>query len=240
MKSVELKYSTPLLEGKFIKRYKRFLADVRLKDGREITVHCPNSGSMKTCAEPGCPVIISDSQNPARKLRYTWEMIQMGRTWVGVNTMNPNVAVPEFIQAGKIPELAGYATLKREVKYGKNSRIDALLSGGAKKRPECYVEIKNTTMRDGDFSAFPDARTERGQKHLEELARMVEQGKRAVMFFFIGRSDCKRFRPAYEIDPEYGAALRDAASRGVELLAYRMKFTLKGIELLNRAEIVLG
>ena len=234
-----MKFSRPLLSGTLIKRYKRFLADVRLGDGREITVHCPNSGTMKTCAEPGRPVIVSDSQNPARKLRYTWEMIQMGRTWVGVNTMNPNAAVPEFIKAGKIPELAGYASLKREVKYGKNSRIDALLSGGAKARPECYVEIKNTTMRDGNFAAFPDACTERGQKHLEELTRMVEQGKRAVMFFFIGRSDCKHFRPADEIDPRYGAALRLAAARGVELLAYRMKFTPHRIELLNRAEIVL-
>jgi sugar fermentation stimulation protein A len=136
---------SPLLDGILLRRYKRFLADVRLADGRELTVHCPNSGSMKACSEPGRPVRISDSGNPKRKLRYTLEMIRMGRTWVGVNTMNPNRAVAEFIARGRIPELAGYPDQRREVKYGQEgrSRIDILLSDPDGQRPNCYVEVKN-------------------------------------------------------------------------------------------------
>ncbi|MCK6439029.1 MAG: DNA/RNA nuclease SfsA [Planctomycetes bacterium] len=232
-------FEKPLLRGVLLKRYKRFLADVKLDDGRVLTVHCPNSGSMKACCEPGRPVIVSDSQDAKRKLRYTWEMIQMGETWVGVNTSNPNRAVAQFIEQGAIAELAGYAALKREVKYGKEgrSRIDMLLSGGGK--ADCYVEVKNTTMRVGEHSAFPDAQTERGRKHLEELAREVKGGKRAAMFFFVGRADCSRFRPADEIDPEYGALLRKVVKSGVEALAYRMSVSPDGIELRDRLPVDL-
>ena len=229
----------PVLEAVLIKRYKRFLADVRLPDGTELTVHCPNSGAMTTCSEPGRPVIISDSQNPKRKLRYTLEMIQMGDVWVGVNTANPNRAVAEFIDAGKIPELSGYETLRREVKYGKEgrSRIDILLEDGDRR---CFVEIKNTTLRSGDHAAFPDAVTTRGLKHLEELAEVVANGDRGVIFFFMGREDCLRMRPADEIDSAYGQTLRRVAVQGVEILAYRMAFSPRGIELLNRAPVDLG
>lgn len=223
-----MKLNRPLTRGTLVKRYKRFLADIELESGEVITVHCANSGAMTSCAEPGMPVIISDSENPKRKLRYTWEQIKMGRTWVGVNTGTPNAAVASWIAQEKIPELSGYPGLKREVKYGreKKSRIDVYLSGKADE-PDCYVEVKNATMRVGNHAAFPDAVTERGLKHLYELAHAADQGSRAVMLFFIGRSDCKQFRPADEVDAKYGAALREVADK-VELLAYRCQYKADG------------
>jgi sugar fermentation stimulation protein A len=183
---------------------------------------------MTSCAKPGSTVIISDSENPKRKLRYTWELIKMGRTWVGVNTSTPNAAVADWIAKGKIPELTGYPELKREVKYGreKKSRIDVYLSGKSNE-PPCYVEVKNATMRVGKHAAFPDAVTERGRKHLYELAHAADQGARSVMLFFIGRSDCKQFRPADEVDSKYGEALREVAGK-VELLAYRCQYKADG------------
>lgn len=222
-------------------RYKRFLADVELASGETITVHCPNSGSMKGCSEPGRPVLISDSKNPKRKLRHTLEMIQMGPTWVGVNTANPNRAVAEWIEQDRIPELAGYPAQRREVPYGpeNRSRIDVLLSDPDGERPRCWVEIKNTTWRVGEHAAFPDAVTTRGQKHLEELAGVVAEGERGVIFFFVGRADCTRFRPADEVDADYGRILRRVVGQGVEALAYRMRFAPERIELLERVPVDL-
>ena len=237
-----MKFDLPLQKGVLLKRYKRFLADVRLPDGTELTVHCPNSGAMTSCSEPGRPVFISDSQNPKRKLRYTLEMIHMGEAWVGVNTANPNRAVAGFIEAGQIPELAGYDSLRREVKYGREgrSRIDILLEDGENKRTRCFVEIKNSTLRDGDYAAFPDAVTTRGLKHLEELEEVVANGDRGVIFFFVGREDCLRMRPADEVDPAYAEALRRVVASGVEALAYRMSFDPEqGIRLLDRAPVDL-
>ena len=232
-------FSTPLIPGTLIKRYKRFMADVQLADGSIVTAHCPNSGSMATCAEPGCPVLISEATNPDRKLKYTWEMICMNGTWVGVNTSNPNAAVAQWIAEHKIPELDGYTSLKREVKYGigGRSRIDILLQDPS--RPDCYVEIKNATMRVDDYAAFPDAETTRGQKHLLELQHVVEQGMRGVIFFFVGRSDVQHFRPADEIDPVYGKLLRSAMHAGVDALAYRVHFTPTEITIQQRIDITL-
>jgi len=236
-----MNFDPPLIPATLIKRYKRFLADVELENGEIITVHCPNSGAMTTCAEPGRPVLISDSQNPKRKLRYTFEMIRMGRTWVGVNTMNPNRAVEGFIRAGKIPQLVGYGTLRREVKYGQGgrSRIDLLLTDCPEGRPDCYVEIKNSTLRDGRHAAFPDGVTVRGRKHLNDLAGVVQAGGRGVIFFFIGRADCHRFRPADEIDPAYGETLRRVRLEGVEILAWRMRFNPQGVRLVDRLPVDL-
>lgn len=235
-----MRFELPLEEVTLLRRYKRFLADVRRPDGVELTVHCPNSGAMTTCAEPGRPAIISDSGNPKRKLRHTLEMVHMGDAWVGVNTANPNRAVQGFIESGAVPELDGYGTLRREVKYGREgrSRIDILLEDAG--RPKCYVEIKNATLRDGEHAAFPDAVTTRGLKHLEELIDVVRAGDRGVIFFFIGREDCRRMRPADEIDPAYGAALRRAVDAGVEALAYRMSLSPDGIRLLERAPVDLA
>lgn len=237
-----MRFTRPLFDATLLRRYKRFLADVRLGDGRELTVHCPNSGAMTSCSEPGSPALISDSENPKRKLRYTLEMVKSGRTWVGVNTANPNRAVAGFVERGRIAELAGYVAVDREVPYGeeKRSRIDLLLrSGEVSDRADCWVEIKNATLRRGEHAAFPDAVTERGRKHLEDLAGVVRQGGRAVLFFFVGRADCRRLRPADEVDPAYGETLRRVAGEGVELLAYRMRFTRRRIELLERLPIDL-
>lgn len=234
-----MRFDKPLLEGKLIRRYKRFLADVQLDDGDELTVHCANSGAMTSCSDPGSRVVISDSGNPKRKLRHSLEMVKAGRTWVGVNTMNPNRAVEGFVHRQRIAELAGYDTLRREVKYGHEgrSRIDLLLT--SEERPDCYVEIKNSTLRVGEHVAFPDAVTERGRKHLLDLRAMVEAGHRAVLFFFVGRADVHRFRPADEVDPVYGTTLREVSAAGVELLAYRMRFSRRGVALDERLPIDL-
>lgn len=237
-----MRFTRELIPATLLRRYKRFLADVELEDGSVLTVHCPNPGRMTSCAEPGRPVWISDSKNPRRKLRYTLEMVRMGRTWVGVNTANPNPAVAGLIRHGRIPELTGYDEVQSEVSTG-NSRIDLRLrdsSGGRHGRPDCWVEIKSATLRVGEHAAFPDAVSERGRKHLRELADLVAAGDRAVIFFFVGRADCRRFRPADEVDPAYGETLRRVVEAGVEALAYRMRFSRRGIELLDRLPIDLA
>ncbi len=233
-----MRFTRDFKPATLVRRYKRFLADVELADGALLTVHCPNPGAMTSCSEPGRPVWISDSANPKRKLRYTLEMIRMGRSWVCVNTANANPAVEGFVHAGKIPELAGYGELKREVKTGA-SRIDLRLRDPVGVRRDCFVEIKSCSLRLGEFAAFPDAVTERGRKHLLELAELVATGRRGVIFFFVGRADCHRFRPADEIDPSYGCALREVTAGGVEALAYRTRLSRRGIELLNRLPIDL-
>ena len=233
-----MKFTRDLIPATLLRRYKRFLADVELADGTVLTVHCPNPGRMTSCGEPGRPVWISDSQNPKRKLRYTLEMIRMGRTWVGVNTANPNPAVAGFIRAGKIPELADYDQIKPEVRAG-DSRLDLRLRDLEGARPDCFVEIKSATLRAGEHAAFPDAVTERGRKHLAQLAALVAGGYRGVIFYFVGRADCRRFRPADEVDPAYGAALREAVAAGVEPLAYRMRFSRRRIELVDRLPVDL-
>ncbi len=234
-------FHRPFLAATLVRRYKRFLADVELADGTSLTVHCPNPGRMTSCSDPGRPVLISDSGNPKRKLRYTLEMVRMGRIWVGVNTANPNPAVAGFIRAGKIPELAGYGDLEREVAYGegRRSRIDLRLREARGERPDCWVEVKNTTLKVGGHGAFPDAVTERGKKHLDDLAGVVAAGERGVIFFFVGRADCRRFRPADEVDPAYGETLRRVVERGVEPLAYGVRYTRRRIALVGRLPIDL-
>ena len=228
-----------MVSGRLIKRYKRFLADVQLSQDEIVTAHCANSGSMATCADPDSPVMVSISDDPKRKLRYTWELIEAQGVWVGVNTATPNAAVAHFVQSGQIPELAGYAQQRREVKYGiENSRIDLLLTHAD--GHTCHVEVKNATMRVGTHAAFPDAVTLRGQKHLRELTALARRGERAVMFYYIGRADCLRFRPADEIDPAYGALLRKAAAADVEILAYRVSYAPSGVTLLGRVPVDLG
>lgn len=214
-----MKFKESLIEGILLKRYKRFLADVKLVDGQFVTAHCPNSGSMKTCKEPGWKVLLSKSDNPARKLKYTWEMVHNGKCWIGINTQLPNKIAIEAIENQKIPELNGYNEIQSEKKYGKNSRIDILLKG---KSGMCYVEVKNVTLVEADgFYKFPDAVTERGKKHLNELLEMVKTGHRAVMLFVIQRSDGTTFKPADRIDPEYARVLKDVYHQGVEILAYQ-------------------
>ena len=223
-----MQFDPPLQSGILIKRYKRFLADVRLADGSEITIHCPNTGSMKNCAEPGSRVWFSDSGNAKRKYRHTWELVQVqGDAIAGINTGRANALVLEALQAGAINALAGYEAIRSEVKYGsENSRIDLLLE--AEGRPSCFVEVKSVTLGEGHTGFFPDAVTERGRKHLRELITMVEQGQRAVLFFCVQHTGVKVVKPADHIDPAYGKQLREAAESGVEVLAWRWQLSPQG------------
>jgi sugar fermentation stimulation protein A len=207
-----------LIPGLLINRYKRFLADIELENGNIITVHCPNSGSMKGCATPGSPVLLSQSSNPGRKYPFTWELVRINDIWIGINTARPNHLVHEAIKNGTASELQGYTTIRPEVPYGEHSRIDLLLEGI---KGRCFVEVKNVTMVENGRALFPDAVTTRGQKHLNELMRVVREGDRGVIFFTVLRGDGNNVSPADIIDPEYGRLLRLALANGVEALAYR-------------------
>jgi sugar fermentation stimulation protein A len=215
-----------LIKGKLIKRYKRFLADVKLRNGHIVTAHCPNSGSMKACSEPGRPVFLSRHDSPARKLKYTWELIEMPDSLVGVNTLVPNRLVKKSVMENDIPELSGYDSVRSEVRYGQNSRIDLLLEKGGER---CFVEIKNCTLVEKNVVYFPDAVTSRGLKHLRELQGEVRDGNRSVMLYLVQRMDASEFRPAYHIDPEYGRELNKAKDNGVEILVYDVKIDYEGI-----------
>jgi sugar fermentation stimulation protein A len=227
-----MQFPDPLIRGTLVRRYKRFLTDVELADGSVVVAHCANPGSMLSVNEPGAEVWLSPARNPERKLRYTWELIRIGDGLVGINTAHPNGLVEEAVKAGKIAELTGYASLRREVKYGKNSRIDLLLEDDAK--PPCYVEVKNVTMRRGgggdDPAEFPDSVTKRGAKHLVELTDMVAEGARAVMVYLIQREDCQRFTVAGDIDPDYAAGLEAAMKAGVEAICYGCRMSPQEIE----------
>ena len=221
----------PLIEGRLIKRYKRFLADVELADGSTVVAHCANSGSMLGCKEPGSKVYLSPNTNPKAKLDWRWEMIEVEGALVGINTSHPNRLVEEAILDGTIEELQGYESLRREVKYGVNSRIDILLEGPEGGTPgKCYVEVKNVTLREGNEARFPDAVTSRGTKHLKELTDMVREGHRAVMVYLVQRGDCEHFRPAADIDPVYADALKAAHKAGVEVLCYQCTLSPTAIE----------
>ena len=224
-----MEYPDPLIPGRLIKRYKRFLSDIELADGSVVTAHCANPGSMMGLKEPGSKVWLSPARNPERKLRYTWEIVEADGNPVGINTSLPNGLAEEAIVAGRIAELTGYPELKREVKYGKNSRIDLLLSGDGK--PDCYVEVKSVTLRRGDLAEFPDAVTARGAKHLVELSDVVASGNRAVMLYVAQRGDCQSFGIAGDIDPTYEAAFKAALTSGVEAICYACKVTPEAIEL---------
>ncbi len=220
-----------LIPGTLIRRYKRFLAEVKLADGTPVTAHCANSGRMTECCEPGRPVYLSFHNDPKRSLKYTWELIHMPSSLVGVNTQIPNRLVAESAKAGSIPELCGYDAVRREVKTG-TSRIDILLTGPDRRK--CFVEVKNCSLVTDGTAEFPDAVTLRGQKHLAELSLLAESGNRCVMFFLIQRMDADRFRPADQIDPAYGKALRQAHDRGVEILVYDVDTDLHSIRISRR------
>jgi sugar fermentation stimulation protein A len=216
----------PLLRGTLVQRYKRFLADVRLDDGRLVTATCPNTGSMLGLCTPGSVVWLSRSDNPTRRYPFTWELVQAdlgrGPLLVGINTGHPNKLVAEAVAAGRIRALAGYPALRREVKYGRNSRIDLLLECASKGL--CYVEIKNVHLsRRHGLAEFPDSVTARGVKHLTEMTEMVRQGHRAIMVFLIQRSEARRLALARDIDPAYGAAFDAARGAGVEAIALRCR-----------------
>lgn len=226
-------FDTPLQPALLLRRYKRFLADVRFPDGRELTVHTANTGSMLGCSEPGSRIWLRDAGEVGRKYRYSWDITESAAgVMVGVNTGLPNRLVAEAIAAGVIEELAGYETLRREVRYGaEKSRIDLLLQGH-RHRPDCYVEVKSVTTCDGlQAGFFPDAVSSRASRHLRELTEMVRQGQRGVIFFCVQRGDVGWVRPADEIDAAYGAELRRALAAGVEALAWRAAVSPGGVVL---------
>jgi sugar fermentation stimulation protein A len=228
-----MRFPAPLIPATLRRRYKRFLADVVLPGGEEVTVHVANPGAMTGLAMPGLKVWLSKSDKPGRKLPYSWELVEVdlggGVEMVGINTGHPNALAADAIAAGAIPELSGYAAVRREVRYGRNSRVDFLLQSPG--RPDCYVEVKNVhLMRTSGLAEFPDSVTARGARHLDELAKAVASGARAVMLFLIQIGSARRFALARDIDPAYGAAFDRARGQGVEACAYRCALTCEGIE----------
>ena len=224
-----MRFATPLVRARLIERYKRFLSDHELESGEIVTAHCANPGGMIGLKQPGMETWLMPASNPNRKLAWDWQLAKADGGLVGIHTGHPNGLVAEAIAARQIPEVAGYAGLRREVKYGVNSRIDILLEDP--NRPPCYLEIKNCHLRRGELAEFPDAVTARGAKHMGELAAMAEAGNRAIVMYVVQRMDCPAFALADDIDPGYAAALKDAIGRGVEALAYSCR--------LNTDEIVL-
>ena len=234
-----MQFDPPLQPAILLKRYKRFLADVVTPDGRELTLHCPNTGAMTGCAAPGDTVWYSTSDNAKRKYAHTWELTetQQGAV-ICVNTLRANSLAKEAISAGIIPELSGYNQLKSEVKYGdEGSRIDFMLQ--AEDRPECYIEVKSVTLADQENGYFPDAVTLRGQKHLRELMSVAAAGKRAVLLFAVLHSAIERFSPARHIDLKYAQLLNEAQKQGVEVLAYKAELSADNMTLRSSLPIVL-
>lgn len=238
-----MNFQTSLIEARFLRRYKRFFADVKLPDGAEITAHCPNPGAMMGLSTEGARAFLSRSDSKTRKLAYTLELLEADGGLVGINTGLPNRLAGEAIAAGTLPELAGYTERLPEQRYHENSRIDWLLR--AEGRPDAYVEVKNVHLRRpaqgaGTAAEFPDCVTARGAKHLDALVDMVALGYRAVMLYIVQRSDCDHFRVAADIDPAYDAAFRRAAARGVEMLCYDCTLDERGVHIRRRLPVRIG
>lgn len=232
-----MRFPSKLVEGRLIRRYKRFLADIQLEDG-VVTAACPNTGSLMGCCEAGNRVWLSESDSTTRKYRHTWEIVEVGKVMVGINTGLPNALVAEAIADGTIAELAGYPAMRREVAYGEErSRVDLVLDGG--QREACFVEVKNVTAAASKGVAlFPDCVSERGSKHLRELIRLKARGVRPVQLYCVQRGDVKEVRPADGIDHEYGRMLREAIAAGVEVLAYRARISTTEVRLAERIPVV--
>lgn len=229
-----MRYPQPLVRGRLIRREKRFIVHVRLDDGREVVAHTNNTGTMLGCNTPGSPVWLSPADDPKRKLKWTYELIEADGVLVGINTAVPNALAAEAIADGTLAELQGYGSVRREVQYGEGSRIDLLLERGGER---CWVEVKNVTLVQDGVALFPDAVTARGRKHLHELQAMVAAGDRAAMLYVVQRADARSFAPAAAIDPAYAVALRSAAAAGVELLAYRAEVSTEGVRLGTRLAV---
>jgi len=230
-----MKFSTPLIHGSLIKRYKRFLADIKLDTGEIVISHCTNSGTMKSCIEEGAEVYLTHVNDKKRKTQYTWEMIKINNNWVGINTLWPNLLAYEAIKNNQIEKLTGYTNIKREVTF-LDSRFDIYCENNAAK---CYIEVKNVSLKEGDFALFPDAVTTRGQKHLKTLIKVKEQGIRAVMLYIIQRIDVSVFSPAKEVDPNYTELLQKAEKAGVEIIAIQAKVSPHEIKLLKELPVEL-
>ena len=220
-------FPNKLVHGRLIKRYKRFLADVELDNGEIVVAHTSNSGSMKSCLEEGAEVYLTYVDDPKRKTKYTWEMIRINDSWVGINTVVPNLLVYEAVKNQQIDDLRGYTFVKREVKFD-DSRFDVFASN---EDGECFIEVKNVSMKVGEYARFPDAVTTRGKKHLNTLMKVKKEGKRAVMVYVIQRTDVTKFAAAFDIDPEYGKTLKEAFGNGVEVYAIQAIVTPEQVEL---------
>jgi len=219
-----MRFAKPLIPGRLIRRYKRFLADVRLADGAQITAHCANPGAMTGLAEPGLSVWLEPTDNPKRKLNYTWRLVELGGAWAGIDTAVPNRLVGEALAAGRIPALSGIEAVRPEVRYGAGSRIDFLASGSDGR--DTYIEVKNVhLMRRAGLAEFPDSVTKRGVKHMEELKKMVKAGHRAIMVYCVQRDDCAALALARDIDPAYGVAHDRARAAGVEVIAWTCRIS---------------
>ncbi|NOD33147.1 MULTISPECIES: DNA/RNA nuclease SfsA [unclassified Ruegeria] len=229
-----MRFETPLVPARLIRRYKRFLADCTLEDGQEVTAHCANPGSMMGLAEPGEKIWLEPNDDPKKKLKYGWRLVDHENGhFTGVDTSVPNRALRAALEAGEIAELAAYDTVRPEVKYGENSRIDFLLTGPG--LPDAYVEVKSVTLsRQPGLAEFPDSVTARGTKHLGELAAMAAQGHRAIMLYLVQRTDCDRFALAADIDPAYAAAFETAQAQGVERLVYGTEISPLGVAVLPK------
>ena len=233
-----MRFDGPLIPGRLVRRYKRFLADIELEDGVSVTAHCANPGAMLGLIRTGARVMVSRSNNPKRKLAYSWELVRVGRGWVGINTLSANRLAEEAIAAGRIAELSGYSEIRREVRYGSASRVDFVL--GAGERSLCYVEVKNAhLMRHRGLAEFPDSVTARGTRHLKELSALARGSTRATVLMVVQRQDCDRFGVAEDIDPAFGAAWRDAREAGVEMLCYRCTLSPREI-VVDKALPILG
>jgi len=223
-------FATPLIHGTLIKRYKRFLADVQLADGKIITAHCPNTGTMLSCSTPGSAACLSISDNPNRKYPHTLEMVRDNETWVGVNTSLTNKLVMEAITEGRIFEFADTDSVKAEVKTSSKSRLDLLITQNDQLT---YVEIKNCSLAIDGCAMFPDAVTARGTKHLNELIRLKKEGFNSCIFFLVQRMDADKFRPAIQIDPVYSKTIAHAETAGVQILVYQAEVNPSGIEVVR-------
>lgn len=231
-----MKFKDELIEATFLKRYKRFLVDVQMSDGKVETVHCANSGRMTSCLGDGWKVLLSDSKNPKRKLQMSLEMIHNGNCWIMVNTHQANHIVKEAILSGEIPEIGAFDEVLSEIKYGDSSRIDLLV----KSSQDIYVEVKSVTLLEDNRYLFPDAVSTRGQKHLQELMNVVKEGHRAVMFYLIQRSDGKSFEPAVDVDPKYAVLLKEAVEMGVEICCYESKITPTEVKIYKSIPFKIG
>ena len=223
-------FARPLIRGRLVRRYKRFLADVELEDGHTVTAHCANPGAMLGLNMAGLTVWVEPNDDPKRKLKFTWRLVDLPEGKAGIDTGVPNRVVAEALRAGLVPELSAWDTVRPEQRYGTNSRVDFLLQANG--LPDAYVEVKNVHLRrEGRLAEFPDSVTARGAKHLGDLADVVRQGHRGVMLFCVQRDDCDAFDLARDIDPGYAAAFDDALAAGVEVLVWRCRLTTQSIEL---------
>ena len=231
-----MKFDKPLLAATLLRRYKRFLADVELDTGEQLTVHCPNTGAMTACAEPGSRIWLSHSDSKTRKYPHSWELVDTGNGMACIHSVRANAVVEEGLSAGQIDSLAGYSSVRREVKYGQGSRADLLLEGSSGR---CFVEVKSVTLRLADGSgAFPDAVSERARKHLRELQTVAERGERAVIFFCVFHEGIERVIPAHDIDPAYCEALVEAQAAGVEAIAWAASINPQAIKLARELPVL--